>query len=87
MGGDPAEGGPVKALVELVARSLVEHPDAVEVRVVDGPQATVIEVQVSPEDVGKVIGRGGRVIKAIRTLARASATRSGRRVTVEVLRP
>jgi predicted RNA-binding protein YlqC (UPF0109 family) len=47
----------------------------------------VIEVQVSPDDVGKVIGRGGRVIKAIRTLARASATRTGRRVTVEVLRP
>ena len=77
----------MKALVELVTRSLVEHPDAVEVRVVDGPQATVIEVQVSPDDVGKVIGRGWRVIKAIRTLARASATRSGRRVTVEVLRP
>ena len=77
----------MKALVEFVTRSLVEHPDAVEVRVVDGPQATVIEVQVSPADVGKVIGRGGRVIKAIRTLARASATRSGRRVTVEVLRP
>ena len=77
----------MKALVELVTRSLVEHPEAVEVRVVDGPQATVIEVQVSPDDVGKVIGRGGRVIKAIRTLARASATRSGRRVTVEVLRP
>jgi len=77
----------VKALVELVTRSLVEHPEAVEVRVVDSPQATVIEVQVSPDDVGKVIGRGGRVIKAIRTLARASATRTGRRVTVEVLRP
>ena len=77
----------MKALVEFVTRSLVEHPDAVEVRVVDGPQATVIEVQVSPDDVGKVIGRSGRVIKAIRTLARASATRSGRRVTVEVLRP
>jgi uncharacterized protein len=77
----------VKALVELVARSLVEHPEAVDVRVVDGPQATVIEVQVSPDDVGKVIGRGGRVIKAIRTLARAAATRSGKRVNVEVLRP
>jgi len=77
----------VKALVELVTRSLVEHPDDVEVRVVDGPQATVIEVQVSPEDVGKVIGRGGRVIKAIRTLARAAATRSGKRVNVEILRP
>jgi uncharacterized protein len=77
----------VKALVELVARSLVERPEAVAVRVVDGPQETVIEVQVAAEDVGKVIGRGGRVIKAIRTLARAAATRSGKRVNVEVLRP
>ncbi|HLJ61754.1 MAG TPA: KH domain-containing protein [bacterium] len=77
----------MKALVELVARSLVERPEAVAVRVVDGPQETVIEVQVAAEDVGKVIGRGGRVIKAIRTLARAAATRSGKRVNVEVLRP
>jgi predicted RNA-binding protein YlqC (UPF0109 family) len=77
----------VKALVELVARSLVERPEAVEVRVVDSHQETVIEVQVAVEDVGKVIGRGGRVIKAIRTLARAAATRSGKRVNVEVLRP
>lgn len=77
----------MKALVELVARSLVERPEAVEVRIVDGPQETVIEVQVAAEDIGKVIGRGGRVIKAIRTLARAAATRSGKRVNVEVLRP
>ena len=77
----------MKALVEMLARSLVDHPDAVGVRVVDAPQETVIEVQVAAEDVGKVIGRGGRVIKAIRTLARAAATRSGKRVNVEVLRP
>ncbi len=76
----------MKALVELVTRSLVDHPEAVEVRVLDGPHATTVEVQVSPEDVGKVIGRGGRVIKAIRLLARAAATRSGKRVTVEILR-
>jgi len=77
----------VKALVELLARSLVERPDAVAVRLVEAPQETVIEVQVASEDVGKIIGRGGRVIKAIRTLARAAATRSGKRVNVEVLRP
>lgn len=77
----------MKALVELVARSLVDHPEAVEVRVLDGPYTTTVEVQVSPEDVGKVIGRGGRVIKAIRTLARAAATQSGKRVTIEILRP
>jgi predicted RNA-binding protein YlqC (UPF0109 family) len=76
----------MKALVELLTRSLVERPEAVEVRVVDGPHVTTVEVQVAPEDVGKIIGRGGRVIKAIRSLARAAATRSGKRVSVEILR-
>ena len=65
---------------------MVDHPDAVDVREVDGPHGTVLELRVSPEDLGKVIGRGGRVIKAIRTLARAAATRSGKRVTVEIVR-
>jgi len=77
----------VKALVELVARSLVDHPDDVVVEVVDGPQGATIEVRVAADDVGKLIGRGGRIIKAIRTLARAAATGSGKRVNVEVLRP
>jgi uncharacterized protein len=86
MGGDPGEGRPVKALVEWVAQRLVDHPDAVEVREVDGPHSIVLEVRVAPDDLGKVIGRGGRVIKAIRTLARAAATRSGKRVTVEIVR-
>ncbi len=76
----------MKALVEYVARALVDHPEAVEIRQVDDPQTTAIEVRVSPDDVGKVIGRSGRVIKAIRTLARAAATRSGKRVTVEIAR-
>lgn len=76
----------MKALVELVTKGLVDHPEAVEVRVIDGPQTTTVEVRAAPEDVGKIIGRGGRVIKAIRSLARAAATRSGKRVTVEILR-
>jgi len=77
----------MKTLVELVARALVDDPNAVEVQVVDGPQAATIEVRVAADDVGKLIGRGGRVIKAIRTLARAASTGSGKRVNVEVLRP
>ena len=76
----------MKAFVEWVAQRLVDHPDAVEVREVDGPNNIVVEVRVAPDDLGKVIGRGGRVIKAIRTLARAAATRSGKRVTVEIVR-
>jgi len=87
VGGFPDKGSQVKALVELLARSLVDHPEAVVVQQVDGPHATVVELRVSPEDLGKVIGRGGRVIKAIRILARAAATRSGKRVTVEIVRP
>jgi predicted RNA-binding protein YlqC (UPF0109 family) len=87
MGGLPSKGSQVKTLVELLARSLVDHPEAVVVQEVDGPHATVVELRVSPEDLGKVIGRGGRVIKAIRILARAAATRSGKRVTVEIVRP
>lgn len=77
----------MKALVEYVARALVDHPEAVDVRVVDTPERTTIEVQVAPDDVGKVIGRGGRVIRALRTLARAAATGTGKRVEVEVRRP
>lgn len=77
----------MKTLVELVTRSLVDHPEAVEVRQVDDPHVMLLEVHVAPDDIGKVIGRGGRVIKAIRMLARAAATRSGKRVTVEIARP
>jgi predicted RNA-binding protein YlqC (UPF0109 family) len=87
VGGFSGKGSQVKALVELLARSLVDHPEAVVVQEVDGPHATVVELRVSPDDLGKVIGRGGRVIKAIRILARAAATRSGKRVTVEIVRP
>lgn len=86
MGGSPGQGRPVKALVDWITRSLVDHPEAVEIRELDGPHGTMLEVRVSPDDLGKVIGRGGRVIKAIRTLARAAATRSGKRVTVEIVR-
>jgi uncharacterized protein len=76
----------VKAFVEWVTRAMVDHPEVVEVREVEGPQSTILEVRVSPDDLGKVIGRGGRVIKAIRTLARAAATRSGKRIMVEIVR-
>ena len=76
----------MKALVEWVTQAIVDHPDAVDVREVDGPHGAVLELRVSSDDLGKVIGRGGRVIKAIRTLARAAATRSGKRVTVEIVR-
>lgn len=75
----------MKALVEFIARGLVDHPDAVEVRQVEDERGLLLEVRVAPEDMGKVIGRQGRIVKALRTVVRAAA-RTGRRVTVEIIR-
>lgn len=75
----------MKELVELIARSLVDHPDDVKVNAVENPQGTVLELRVHPEDLGKVIGRQGRTAKAIRTLLVASGTKVRRRYTLEIL--
>lgn len=75
----------MKALVEFIARGLVDHPEAVVVRQVEDERGLLLEVRVAPEDMGKVIGRQGRIVKALRTVVRAAA-RTGRRVTVEILR-
>ena len=74
----------LRVLVEFLTRGFVERPEAVSVRASERDQVVFIEVRVAPEDVGKVIGRRGRVIGAIRTLVKAAALRSGRRVVVEV---
>ncbi len=74
----------LRALVEFLTRGFVEHAEAVSVRASERDRVVFIEIRVAPEDVGKVIGRRGRVIGAIRTLAKAAALRSGRRVVVEV---
>ena len=75
----------MKELLTYVAQNLVEHPEQVSVTEVEGDGETVLELRVAPEDMGKVIGRQGRVIKAIRTLARAAASRSGKLVDVELI--
>ena len=72
-------------LVEYLVLSIVDDADAVSLEVIDGDNASVIEITVSEPDVAKVIGRNGRTIKAIRTLARALAARLGTSVEVEVL--
>ena len=72
-------------LVEYLVLSIVDDADAVSLEVIDGDNASVIEITVSEPDVAKVIGRHGRTIKAIRTLARALAARLGTSVEVEVL--
>lgn len=75
----------MRSLVAFLARSLVDNPDAVEVREVVRDDAVVLELKVDPADVGKVIGRQGRVVRAIRTVARAASARGGRRVEVDVV--
>lgn len=72
-------------LVEYLVVNMVDDPDAVSLDVVDGEGSSTIEVTVAEDDVAKVIGRHGRTIKAVRTLARALAARLGTSVEVEVL--
>lgn len=75
----------MRELVEYLCKSVVDHPDQVQVTEVEGETAVIVEIRVASEDTGRVIGRQGRIIAAIRTLARASATRQGKRVVVEVI--
>ncbi len=75
-------------LVTFVARSLVDHPDEVEVREIPpGPDqpAAVLELRVAPGDLGKVIGRGGRTARALRTLLSAASARSRKRVMLDIV--
>ncbi|MFV0516330.1 MAG: KH domain-containing protein [Aminipila sp.] len=72
-------------LVEAIAKSLVDDPDAVEVKEVVGKQAVVIELRVAPNDMGKVIGKQGRIAKALRTVVKAAATKANKKVVVEIV--
>jgi len=75
----------MKDLVEFIARSLVDDPDSVRVAEIESDQLTTYEIEVAPDDVGKLIGRQGRIVKAIRSVVRAAGARQGKRVTVEVV--
>ena len=74
-----------KELVEYIARSLVDQPDGVNVNMIEGEKSTILELRVSDGDIGKVIGKHGRIAKAIRTILSASATKTGKRVVLEIL--
>ena len=74
----------MKELLLYMAKNLVDNPDAVCVTVVEG-DTTVLELRVAPEDMGKVIGRQGRIAKEIRTLMRSVAQRQGKKVSVEIM--
>ncbi|HUW68653.1 MAG TPA: KH domain-containing protein [bacterium] len=71
--------------IEYVAKSLVDDPAAVSVNIVETDDGTVIELRVAADDVGKVIGKRGRIAKAIRTLLSAAATRGGKDVKLQIL--
>lgn len=72
-------------LVEFIAKSLVDNPDEVEVNEVEGNQSIIIELKVAQEDMGRVIGKQGRIAKAIRTVVKAAAIKDNKRVVVEII--
>lgn len=78
------QSGDVRALIEQIAKMLVEAPDQVSVNQVEG-DTTVLELSVAPGDVGKVIGRQGRVARALRTLVNAAGIRAHRRFALEIV--
>lgn len=77
----------MKELVEYIARSLVDEPDKVEVNEIEESGHVRVELRVAKEDMGRVIGKSGRVANSIRTLLRVAAARDGKRVTLDVLEP
>ena len=75
----------MKDLLLYIARNLVDNPDAVSVTEIPGEQELTLELRVAPDDMGKVIGRQGRIAKEIRTVVRARAQRTGTKVSVDIV--
>lgn len=78
-------GSNMKELVEVIAKSLVDHPDEVVVTEKETEKAIVVELKVASDDMGKVIGKQGRIAKSIRTVVKAAATKDDKKVVVEIL--
>ena len=74
----------MQELVKVLAKALVENPDAVEVEAVEEDDRTVLKLHVAQEDMGRVIGKQGRIAKAIRTIVKSAATRENKKVTVDI---
>jgi predicted RNA-binding protein YlqC (UPF0109 family) len=74
-----------KDLIEYIAKSLVDDPSQVAVNLTEGERSTILELRVAEGDIGKVIGKQGRIAKALRTVLLAAAARSGRHITLEIL--
>ena len=77
----------MKAFVEFVVKALVDYPEQVEVREVDGDRVVVFELRLNQTDIGKVIGKSGRTIMAIRTLLTSAAAKQGKRAMIEIIEP
>jgi hypothetical protein len=75
----------MKDLIEAIAKALVDNPEQVAVRAVEGEQVTVLELRVDPSDLGKVIGKQGRTARSIRTILNAAGMKLKRRFTLEIL--
>ncbi len=77
----------MKAFIEYVAKALVDHPEEVDVREIDSERAVIFELRLNQADVGKVIGKSGRTITAIRTLLTSAAAKQGKRAMLEIIEP
>lgn len=74
----------MQELVQYLAQSLVDHPEAVQVTATEGPEAIILELSVAQEDMGKVIGKQGRIAKAIRSVVKAATAKNSKPVFVEI---
>lgn len=83
--GNRLPGATAKAILEYVARAIAERPEEVSVEVIEGPGSVVLELRAAPEDVGRIIGKNGRVAAAMRQLVRAAAHRDGIHASVDIL--
>ncbi len=79
------QGGDMRLLVEEIAKALVDEPEQVSVRAVDGEQVTVLELRVAPSDLGKVIGKQGRTARSIRTILGAAGMKLKQHYTLEIV--
>lgn len=75
----------MKELLTIIAKSLVDNPEAVEVNEIAGEHSIILELKVAESDMGKVIGKQGRIAKSIRTVVKAAAIRENKRVVVEII--
>ncbi|MBQ7567706.1 KH domain-containing protein [bacterium] len=75
----------MKDLLEFLARELVDSPDQVAVKEIEGERCVILELRVAPDDMGKIIGRRGKTAQAIRTLVKAAGLRDGKKVMIEII--